>query len=445
MEKVEVLRGPNALVSGFGGGYGLINRVSKKAVIGESFNEASASVDTFGETVFSLDSNYELDDEKSLRINMFGENLENHRDHYYGDSFGVNPTLKMDFGGSTLDLSYEYLNQERFIDRGIPTGDDGYPIKSFKDTFFGDPTENFSTHEAHIFRAIYEHELTDSFNGRFTATHNDHDKLYQNLYASNLISLSPDVVELEGYLDTTQRSTSIFSYEVDGQIETGGIVHNLIAGFEYLSMDNDNDRYYAHFSDSDLRGHNYKKDWRFSRERFLVNAQPLHHAGFDSDGNVSFNTYGEANSSNDNTHAKNSVFSIYLQDEIEMSDYFTLVLGVRFDDMNTDVESIGRPAMGSPVTNLSDSDDTISPRVGLIFNVTEQLSAYASYSETFSPLAGDQYASLKESYSYVDPKSYENTEFGIRYDLPSGLSFAASYFEVNSNTPSYDVDNSSYT
>ena len=443
VEKVEVLRGPNALVSGFGGGYGLINRVSKKAVIGESFNEASASVDTFGETVFSLDSNYELDAEKSLRINMFGENLENHRDHYYGDSFGVNPTLKMDFGGSTLDFSYEYLNQERFIDRGIPTGDDGYPIKSFKDTFFGDPTENFSTHEAHIFRAIYEHELTDSFNGRFTATHNDHDKLYQNLYASDLIS--SDVVELEGYLDTTQRSTSIFSYEVDGEIETGGIVHNLIAGFEYLSMDNDNDRYYAHFSDSDLRGHNYKSDWRFSREKFLVNAQPLHHAGFDSDGNVSFNTYGEANSSNDNTHAENSVFSIYLQDEIELSDYFTLVLGVRFDDMNTDVESIGRPAMGSPVTNLSDSDDTISPRVGLIFNATEQLSAYASYSETFSPLAGDQYASLKESYSYVDPKSYKNTEFGIRYDLPSGLSFAASYFEVNSNTPSYDVDNSSYS
>jgi catecholate siderophore receptor len=446
VEKVEVLRGPNALVSGFGGGYGLINRVSKKAVIGESFNEASASVDTFGETVFSLDSNYELDEEKSLRINMFGENLENHRDHYYGDSFGVNPTFKMDFGGSTLDLSYEYLNQERFIDRGIPTGDDGYPIKSFKDTFFGDPTENYSTHEAHIFRLIYEHELTDTFNGRFTATHNDHDKLYQNLYANHYDEANPLVVELDGYLDTTQRSTSIFSYEVDGKIETGGIAHNLIAGFEYLSMNNDNDRYYAHFSDADLDNRIASgKAWRYSREDFLISAQPHHHAGFNSEGNVSFNTYGESNSSNDNTHAENSVFSIYLQDEIEMSDYFTLVLGVRFDDMNTDVESIGRPAMGSPVTNLSDSDDTISPRVGLIFNATEQLSAYASYSETFSPLAGDQYASLKESYSYVDPKSYENTEFGIRYDLPSGLSFSASYFEVNSNTPSYDVENSRYS
>ena len=451
VEKVEVLRGPNALVSGFGGGYGLINRVSKKAVIGESFNEVSASVDTFGETVFSLDSNYELDDEKSLRINMFGENLENHRDHYYGDSFGVNPTVRMDFGGSTLDLSYEYLNQERFIDRGIPTGDDGYPIKSFKDTFFGDSSENYSTHEAHIFRLIYEHELTDTFNGRFTAMHNDHDKLYQNLYASDYNESNPLVVELDGYLDTTQRKTSIFSYEVDGEIETGGIVHNLIAGIEYLSMDNDNDRYYAHFSDAKLDENWYKKGtadekkWRFSQEDFLISAQPHHHAGFNSEGNVTFNTYGEANSSNDNTHAENSVFSIYLQDEIELSDYFSIVLGVRFDDMNTDVESIGRPAMGSAVTNLSDSDDTISPRIGLIFKATEQLSAYFSYSETFSPLAGDQYASLKDSYSYVDPKSFENTEFGIRYDLPSGLSFAASYFEVNSNTPSYHTGTSTYS
>jgi catecholate siderophore receptor len=447
VEQVEVLRGPNALVSGFGGGYGLINRVSKKGAIGESFNVASASVDTFGETVFSLDSNYELDEKKALRVNMFGENLENHRDFYYGDSFGVNPTLRMDLGGSTLDLSYEYLNQERFIDRGIPTSDTtGFPIESFKDTFFGDPAENYSTHEAHIFRLLYEHELTDAFTGRFSATYNDHDKLYKNMYANDFDENNPTIVELDGYLDTTQRSTAIFSYEINGDIETGGIVHNLIAGVEYLTMDNDNDRFYAHFSDAALDGRTASgKAWRYSREDFLISAQPLHHAGFNSDGNVSFNTYGEANSSNDNTHAENSVFSIYLQDEIELTDSFALILGVRFDDMDSDVESIGRPAMGSPVTNLSDSDDTISPRAGLIFTATDQLSAYISYSETFSPLAGDQYASLKSSYSYVDPKSFENAEFGIRYDLPSGLSLSAAYFEINSNTPAYDVANSTYS
>ena len=454
VEQVEVLRGPNALVSSFGGGHGLINRVSKRGVIGESFNTASASVDTFGETVFSLDSNYELDENKALRINMFGENLENHRDFYYGDSFGVNPTLKMDLGGSTLDLSYEYLNQERFIDRGIPTGTDGYPIKSFKDTFFGDPTENYSTHEAHIFRLIYEHELTDNFNGRFTATHNNHDKLYKNLYINSYTEGS-NQVELDGYLDTTQRKTSIFSFELDGEIETGGIVHNLIAGIEYLSMDNDNDRYYAYFSDAAFDDRHYKKGtskaktWRFSQETFFINAQPKHHAGENNDSQSSYQYYGQANSLNDDTHAENSIFSIYLQDEMELTDSFDLVFGIRFDKMKTGVVSRDvndtHGASTGTFTNLSDNDDTISPRVGLIFSATEQLSAYVSYSETFSPLAGDQYASLKDSYSYVDPKSFENTEFGIKYDLPSGLSFSASYFEVNSNTPSYNTGTSTYS
>ena len=50
---------------------------------------------------FQLDGNYEIGDDKALRVNMFGEDLENHRD-YYGDSFGVNPTLKMDLGDGSM-------------------------------------------------------------------------------------------------------------------------------------------------------------------------------------------------------------------------------------------------------------------------------------------------------------------------------------------------------
>ena len=54
----------------------------------------------------------QLNDKTALRVNIFGENLENHRDFYYGDGFGLNPTLKYDLGdGSTLDISYEYLDQ----------------------------------------------------------------------------------------------------------------------------------------------------------------------------------------------------------------------------------------------------------------------------------------------------------------------------------------------
>ena len=81
----------------------------------------------------------------------------------------------------------------------------------------------------------------------------------------------------------------------------------------------------------------------------------------------------------------------------------------------------------------------------MIFSANEHLSTYFSYSETFTPLAGDQYASLKESYSYVDPKSFQNTELGIRYDLRNGLSFLASYFELESNTPAYDISSGTFS
>ena len=432
VEQVEVLRGPNALVSGFGGGYGLINRVSKKAVIGESFNTASVSVDTFGETVFSLDSNYELDDEKSLRINMFGEKLENHRDHYYGDSFGVNPSIRMDFGGSTLDLSYEYLNQERFIDRGIPTGTDGKPVESLKDYVFADPKENFSTHEAHIFKAIFEHDITDDLSGILVLSHNDHDKLYKNVYVSGYFNsptqgftTATHPIELDGYLDTTQRSTTIFSYSLDGELETGNVVHNILAGIEYTSTENNNDRYNADF---DPTAANEDKAI-FALSRNLLNGGfGLGQIGNQGADVTLSNNY--TSDRNDYTQGDLSVFSLTLQDEISFSDKLNLVLGARIDNMEYDVNSISATDV---VTPLTDSDDTISPRAGVIYDVTTQASIYASYSETFTPLSGDQYASIKNAFTTMDPNSFENTEFGFRYNLTSDLLFSVSCFTIDSS------------
>jgi catecholate siderophore receptor len=420
IDQVEVLRGPNALLSGFGGAYGIINRVSKKGVIGESFNTVSGSIDTFGETNVQLDSNYEIGDSQAFRINMFGESLENHRDYYYGDSFGVNPTMKYLLGdGSTLDLSYEYLNQERFIDRGIPTGSDGKPVKSLKDFVFGDPTENYSTHEAHIFKAIYEHELTDSLSGRLSVSHSDHDKLYQNLYASSYAAAA-GMVKLDGYVDATQRETTTFSYQVNGEFEMGDIVHNLIAGLEFIETSNDNIRYNADWSPDD----NADSDTEtFTISKLMVNRN----SGVNSSGNTTVNNYTK--SINDKTLGDLSIVSAFLLDEIELTDSLDLVLGVRFDKMDYDVKDVKKSK------NYTDSDDTISPRAGIVFDVTDNTSLYASYSESYQQIKGDQYASLNAYDNKSDPNTFENTEFGVKYDLPNGLSFSAAFFNVEANKP----------
>jgi catecholate siderophore receptor len=434
IDQVEVLRGPNALLSGFGGAYGIINRASKKGVIGESFNTVSGSIDTFGETNVQLDSNYEIAEDKAFRINMFGENLENHRDYYYGDSFGVNPTMKYLLGdGSILDLSYEYLNQERFIDRGIPTGNNFMPIESLKDYVFADPSQNFSTHEAHIFKAVYEHELSDSLTGRFVASHSDHDKLYQNVYVSGYFnspvagdSTSALPIELDGYIDTTQRSTTVLNYSVKGEYETGGIVHNIIAGIEYIDTSNDNDRYNSDWNSTAAGGAEDEAIFALSRQTL--------NNGFGTGAITPLTTAGPISNNytsdrKDKTLGDLSVFSIYVRDEIALTDKLDLILGLRYDHMEYDVDSY---SSSDVITSLTDSDDTLSPRTGLIFDLTQEASLYASFSETFTQIAGDQYASLKSWHNTLDPNTFENTEVGLRYTLPNGLNFGVSAFKIDS-------------
>ena len=443
IEQVEILRGSDALTSGFGGAHGMVNRVSKKGVIGESFNIVKGSVDTFGETVFSLDNNYELGEDKALRINMFGDNLENHRDYYYGNSFGVNPTIRVQTeNGNILDISYEYLNQERFIDRGIPTGSTTLtPIASLKDYVFADPTENYSTHEAHIFRAVYEHELIDDVIGKFSASYSIHDKLYQCLYPSDYDEAN-QLVTLQGYVDTTQRDTAVLSYELSGQFETGSLVHNVIAGVEYLGMDNDNDRYYADWFHKRNPGLYinpqtttaldpallYDSKAHSTATFELARQTVLNHSGTLADGNQTFNDYTMA--PYDKYAGDMSVISFYLQDEIELTDSLDLILSARIDNMDYDVVN----ALQAPTTE-TDSDETVSPKAGLIYDLTEQASLYAVYSETFQQIAGDQYASLKDWVKDVDPITHETTEFGLKYDLASGLSLSVAYFEIDSSKP----------
>jgi len=133
IEKVEILRGPNALLFGRGGTGGILNRVSKKADLDESFNKYTASIDSFGAAMGTIDTNMVTGQHSAFRLNAMAQTLEADRDFYYGDRYGFNPTFRYAISEvTTLDLSYEYIQHERFIDRGIPTAF-GRPVEALKD------------------------------------------------------------------------------------------------------------------------------------------------------------------------------------------------------------------------------------------------------------------------------------------------------------------------
>ena len=414
VEQVEVLRGANALLFGRGGTGGLINRVSKKGVIGEQFTGFKTAIDTFGAFGVELDSNFATSDTSAFRINAMYESLNNHRDFYDGDRIAINPAARFELTPSTLvDLSYEYVDNERFIDRGIPINDltdgNGEPVEAFKDIVFGDSELNTSEVQAHILRATVSHQFSDTLKGVFNATYNDFDKLYQNFYAQDLIAA--DSVRLDGYLDTTQRQSFNLSGNLIGEFSTGSIGHTVVTGLDYGDSSNNNDRFNPVFDTTNG-----------DRENFSI-TRPLALSGgigTNADGDPTTLAFTDLN---DDTEADLTVFSAFIQDEIALSDKFDVVLGVRFDSFDFTVDDLK-----AGVTRER-KDEEISPRVGLIYKPQENVSLYGSYSRSFLPQSGGQFVTLSDSTALLEPDVFENLEAGLKWDLASGLSFTAAYFQ----------------
>lgn len=420
LEQVEILRGPNALMFGRGGTGGILNRVTKKGVLGETFAGYQASVDTFGGYALQADANYSASDTSAFRLNAMYESLENHRDFFDGERIGLNPTAKFQLSPRTvLNLSYEYADHERFIDRGIPTGADGRPVEAFENIVFGDADINKTELEAHLLRASLQHEFSDSLKGNFSAFYGDYDKLYQNFYASAYDAVAtPTEVTLDGYVDTTQRQNLILSGNLVGEFTTGAFGHTVIFGAEYIDTSSDQDRYNSFWSTS-----------LDDTETFSI-MRPLNlrgGIGVNADGLATINDFSVDIS--DDTRVGIDVFSAYIQDEIEISEKLDVILGARFDSFDIEVNNV--------VANETRSrkDEEISPRLGLVYKPQENISLYASYSETFLPRSGEQFANINGANNALDPDTFTNLEAGLKWDFVRGLSLTAAVFEIEQSSP----------
>ena len=409
IEQVEILRGSNALLFGRGGAGGIINRVTKKANIGESFTALTASLDTFGAYSAAVDSNYNLGETGAIRLNGFFEGLNNHRDFVDGERFALNPTGRFELGAQTrLDVSYEYLDDDRVVDRGVPSrnvdGGPDVPLEGFDDTFFGSPDQNFTTLQAHIFRSRVEHDFSNNLRGNFTAQYADYDKVYQNLFASEEVQVSNGTfpqVEMDGYRDTTERENVILQGNLVGEFETGPFGHTLLIGAEYTQQDTANarlDNVFAANNDDQL---------------FIDFSDPLVIPSF------SFSSPARNRVSDVET------VSLYAQDQIDLTDQFKLVLGARFDRFDIGVTDIANNA------EFQRKDEEITPRFGAIYKPVKNVSFYASYSETFLPRSGDQFLTLDLESESTRPQFFKNKEVGAKWDISSALSFTTAIFELD--------------
>jgi len=424
VEQLEILRGPNALLFGRGGTGGLINRVSKKAEIGEAFGSFDFGADSFGAADLAVDANFATSDTTAVRLNLHTDQLANHRDFYEGERYGINPTVKIVAGDTIVDLSYEYADHERFIDRGIPTANNR-PVESLKDVVFGVEGLNLQTLEASILRANVAHDYSDNGKFNMSFTSSDFKKMYKNLYAAGY-DASANTVKLDGYLDPTERQNMILNANVVNEFSNGSTSGTLLVGLEFVDTDNKNYRYNTFFNNragSDAGEPTDQQIFNITRPLNIAKTS----TGLDS--TVDYTTDLKSSSESDIT-----VTSFYLQGDIDFSDNWKMIIGGRLDNFDITVTDVKKSQ------DQSRKDDMFSPRFGVIYKPVENMSLYVSYSESFLPRSGEQYKKLDASGAALDPDVFKNTEIGYKYDISDALTFSAAIFDSESTRAEKDND-----
>ncbi|MEW9797982.1 TonB-dependent receptor [Alteromonas sp. CYL-A6] len=432
LERVEILRGANALLFGRGGGGGIINRVTKTARINESFNSVAANLNSFGSGMLASDSNISLDSDQALRLNALYERIDNHRDFNHGERFAVNPTYTLKVNSDTnLVLSYEYINDDRFVDRGVPSLN-GRPLEGVRDTFFGDRDVNTTQFEGHITRARVDHTLSEEWTLNTTFQYADYDKFYANLYPVAFDDAS-QLVTFDGYNDSQDRNNVLAQINLIGQISTGNVEHTILMGAEY----------------GDQRSQNVRQEANFPNgpEVANINIRPRDSVLF-SDPIIS--PAVEFVAPIRDTNSDVMFTSVFFQDEITLSEEWTLVAGLRYDRFDIDVtdyiqigidngtvdpnvfssESYAAVAGDGNNGYLSRTDNEVSPRVGVIYQPNDDLSFYASLSKSFLPRSGDQFLSLDLTSASLAPEEFENRELGVKWNVLPSLAFTAAVFEL---------------
>lgn len=426
-ERVEVLRGASAFLTGTtpsGGGIGgVINLLPKRApnydlnrvTLGASHNDqrnVAADVarrfgenDEFGVRVNAAHHNggTSVEDEEA-ELNLFSVGLD-----YRGDRL----RLSADVGYQNHQLDETRTNVTISSLSGVPSAPDADHNWAQPWTYSNEEDE-FGT-----FRA--EYDLNDSVTA--WAAYGMRRTEEENSLA-NLTLDADQSVPGDGYFTRFEngREDRVDTGELGlrGQFDTGSIGHDWVVAYSYFDQETDNGYewdFFNQFSTNLYNPRSYAKP-AFSGSQFVGN----------SVASPKLNTVTKLN-------------SFAIGDTLAFADeQFLLTLGARHQSIKVE----NYPYNNGPRSTYDDSE--ITPAVGAVFKVTEQMSVYANYIESLAQgenapasSGGNPVLNVGESLS---PYVSEQKEVGLKYETER-LGLGLSYFTTTE--PRAIVENNIFT
>ncbi|MEM8639242.1 MAG: TonB-dependent siderophore receptor [Cyanobacteria bacterium P01_G01_bin.54] len=422
IEQIEVLKGPASILFGQIEPGGAINLVSERP-LSEPTYELGFKVGNRGlvEPSFDFTGPLSADGRVLYRINGTYRNQEYyHRDfNQPTERYFIAPMITWEISDNTdLLLELELRDTERPNDFGLVAVGDGVAPIPFNRAL-EDP-DLLSSVETNRMGYQFEHRFNEDWKIRNSYYY----YTFENTYFSNVAGrLGLSVFdETTGTLRSilslvTQASTfSELQTNVVGNFKTGDIEHTLLAGVDFFRSQTDTEVF-------------------VNLPLFNLNTLDIYNPDYESLESVDFSD--PANVSRTFANGRADSWGFYIQDQIKLLDNLIVLAGLRYDIV--DQESFQFTPFGE-AQSRSDSD-AVTPRFGLVYQPTEEISLYGSYSRSFSPNTA-----TTVNGDILEPERGEQIEVGVRAELLDGdLVANLAFFEIDkTNVAVSDPDNANF-
>lgn len=407
LDRVEALKGPNAMIFGRGGAGGVINRVTKEAGF-TPLREITLNGGSFADRRAAIDLDQPLNDVFAFRFNGMYDNSDSFRNFVGLERYGINPTMTIQPGMKTkFTVSFENFRDTRTADRGVPSFA-GRPINIPDETFFGNPDLSAVKAYVNLGTISFDQQL-----GRVGIKNRtligDYDRFYQN-FVPGAVTSDQLRDSLSSYNNATHRRNLFNQTDVVFGFSTGRIHHTLVTGAEFGRQWTDNFRNTGFFNNT--------------ATTLLV---PI------SAPTISTPMTFRQSATDADNHLDTNVAATYVQDQIDLTHRVQLLGGVRVDRFDLQYHN------NRNGDNLGRTDNLVSPRLGIVVKPVASMSVYGSYSVSYLPSSGDQFSSLTTITQQVKPERFNNYEAGVKWDVTRYLSLTTAVFRLDrTNTRSTD-------
>ena len=390
IERMEVLKGPAAVLYGRGSSGGLINRVTKKPKFGETSGEASLGLGNFDYRRATADVNVGISDTAAFRINAAVEDSGSYRDQQFVKRHNFAPSLALKLAAQT-DLLLQYTNarDKRLTDFGIPALN-GRPVNVPASTYYGSSNaaqDDTTTSTMQSFAATLNHRFNDDWSVRNVTRLYDYTlDRYNTLPGGTTDPVNLTVGRTRSFILRDEKG--FFNQtDVTWRNQLGGLKQEWLMGVEL--------------------GQQKKRSESVTGGADRV---PLFNPG-----NRPAPAIPAANYNADSaipSHTTQDTAALYWQNQITLAPQWKALVGARYDVFGQET------TFDRKLATLSRTDKKFSPRAGLVWQPSDVVSYYVSYSKSFQPSA--EAFALAANNTGAEPEITENKEIGVKLDLLDG-------------------------